>query len=204
MIFQAAVLLQEQHLTSLDSLHHLVGEWRFREGLSSDFRIEVILGVDAATFQPDASTPLVELEVCTNGHLFFSMPLNSSLTNFSVHLRFRQSGSLGRQSSETCREIAAQLKDYGIGVLALASDGERASFKRHDALFRLSSDRISAPMTELTEIINNHQIWEVIDSLHAFKCQRCRFAHSLSFSQGSGSFNAITMNKTLGIGPPLQ
>jgi hypothetical protein len=123
-IFQPAVLLQEQHLTSLDSLHHLVGEWRFCEGLSSDSRIEIIHGVDAATFQPDANTPLVELEVCKNEHMFFSMPLNPSLTNFSVHLRFLPSGSLGKHSSETCREIAAKLKDWGIDVLALASDGE--------------------------------------------------------------------------------
>jgi hypothetical protein len=56
-IFRPAVLLQEQRLTSLDSLHHLVGEWRFREGLSSDSRIEVILVVDAATFQPDVFRP---------------------------------------------------------------------------------------------------------------------------------------------------
>jgi hypothetical protein len=37
----------------LDSLHHLVGEWRFREGLCSDSQIEFIFGVDAAMFQPD-------------------------------------------------------------------------------------------------------------------------------------------------------
>jgi hypothetical protein len=203
-IFQPTVLLQEQHFRSLDSLHHLVSEWRFREGLSSDSRIEVILGVDAATFQPDANIPLVELEVCKNGHLFFSMPLNPSLTNFSVHLRFLPSGSLGRRSSETCREIAAQLKDCKIDVLALASDGERASLKCYDALFRLYSDRTFVPMTELTKIINNHETWEIATPLHALKCQRCWLAHSLSFSRGSISFDAKTMNKTLSIEPPSQ
>jgi hypothetical protein len=74
MIFQSTVLLHEQHLTSLDSLHHLVGECRFRDELSSDSQIDIILEVDAATLQPDANSPLVELEVCKNGQLFFFNP----------------------------------------------------------------------------------------------------------------------------------
>jgi hypothetical protein len=59
-------------------------------------------------------------------------------------------------------------------------------------------------MTELTQVVDGTEIWEVADPLRAFKCQRCRLVHSLSFSAGSKTFSARTLNNTLGIGPPLE
>jgi hypothetical protein len=70
-LFQPVVLFEKQYLICLDSLHNLVAEWRCREGRSSDSPIKLILGVDAATFQPDAGTSMVDAELCKNGHLSF-------------------------------------------------------------------------------------------------------------------------------------
>jgi hypothetical protein len=120
----------------------------------------------------------------------FSMPLDSSFANFPVHVRFGPSGSFGKHSAEICVEIVAQLKNSAINVLAVASDGERACLRRHDTLFVRYLDRPSAPMTELAQLIDYNEIWEVADPLHAFKCQRCRPVRSLTFSPRSRSFCA--------------
>jgi hypothetical protein len=66
----------------------------------------IILGVDAATFEHDDNTPIVDLTICKNVHLFFAMPLDPRLSNFSAHLKFLPSGSLGNHSAEICSEMA--------------------------------------------------------------------------------------------------
>jgi arginyl-tRNA synthetase len=55
----------------------------------------------------------------------FSMPPDPALANFSMSIRFLPSGSLRKNPAEICAEIVAQLKNSGIDVLAVASDGRR-------------------------------------------------------------------------------
>jgi hypothetical protein len=59
-------------------------------------------------------------------------------------------------------------------------------------------------MTELDPLIDCNEIWELADPLHALKCQRCRLVRFLTFSPGSRSFCARTLDETLGIGEPLE
>jgi hypothetical protein len=46
-------------------------QWRFKNALTADLHVPVILGIDAATFEPDDNTPIVKLTICKKGHLFF-------------------------------------------------------------------------------------------------------------------------------------
>jgi hypothetical protein len=41
-------------------------QWRFKNGLAADLRVLIILGADAATFEPDDNTSIVDLTICKN------------------------------------------------------------------------------------------------------------------------------------------
>jgi hypothetical protein len=69
------------------------------------------------------------------------MPLDPGFSNFSTHLKFLLSGSLGNHSAEICSEIATELRKAIFDVLAVAIDGDRACLKRHDLML---NDRYSA------------------------------------------------------------
>jgi hypothetical protein len=121
-------------------------QWRFQNGLAADLRVLIILGVDAATFEADDNTPIVDLAICKYWHLFFDMPLDPELSNFSTQLKFLPSRSLWNHSAETCSEIATELRKGNFDVLAVATDGDHPCFKRHELLYDRYSARISAPM----------------------------------------------------------
>jgi hypothetical protein len=88
----------------------------------------------------------------------FSMPLDPSLANFSLHIQFLPSGSFAKHSAEICAEIMAQFKNSAIDVLAVTSDGERACLRRHSALFARYLDWLSAPMTKLASLVDCNEI----------------------------------------------
>jgi hypothetical protein len=118
------------------------------------------------------------------------MPLDPGFSNFSTHLKFLLSGSLGNHSAEICPEIATELRQGNFYVLAVATDSDRACLKCHDLLYDRYSARISAPMDELIHVIDDTKIWEIVDPLHVFTCQRCRLVHLLSFTRVDKPFTA--------------
>jgi hypothetical protein len=59
-------------------------------------------------------------------------------------------------------------------------------------------------MDELIHVIDDTEIWEVVDPLHVVKCQRCRLVHRLSFTSVDKPFTARSLNSTLGLEPPLE
>jgi hypothetical protein len=132
-------------------VHHIVEQWRFREGLSDHLQVPVILGVDAATFEPDDKTPITELTVSRNVHFFFVMPINSKISNFSAHIRALASGSLGKQSAAIYADATRELQKCGLNVLPLASDGERRWLARHETLFGHYRHRLSEPINEISK-----------------------------------------------------
>jgi hypothetical protein len=202
--FHPLVLAEEQYLTEICSMVHIMEQWRFQNGLAADLRVPIILGVDAATFEADDNTPIVELTICKKGHLFFALPLDLGLSNFSAHLKFLPSWSLGNHPAEKCSEIPTELRKGNFDVLAMATDGDRSCLKRHDLLYDRYSARISAPMDELIHVIDDTEIWEISDPLHVFKCQRCRLVHRLSFTRVDKPFTARSLISILGLGPPLE
>jgi hypothetical protein len=202
--FQPLVLVEEQYLAEICSMVHIMEQWRFRNGLAADLCVPIILGANAAIFEPDDNTPIVDLTICKNRHLFFAMPLDPWLSNFSAHLKFLPSGSLGNHSDEMCSEIATELGKGNFDVMAVANDSDRACLKRHDLLYDRYSARISAPMDELIHGIDNTEIWEISDPLHVVKCQRCRPVHRLSFTRVDKPFTARLLNSILGLGLPLE
>jgi hypothetical protein len=142
---------------------HILNQWRFKNGLAADLRVPIIFGVDAATFKPDDNTPIVDLTICKNEHLFFAMPFDLGLSNLSAYLKFLPSGSLGNYFAEICLEIATELKKGNFDVLTVVTDGGRAYLKRQDLLYNRYSARISAPMDELIHVIDDTEIWEIAD-----------------------------------------
>jgi hypothetical protein len=133
-------------------------QWRFKNGFASDLRVSIILDVDVATFERDDNTPIVDLTICENGHLFFAIPLDPGLSNFSADLKFLPSWSLGNQSAEICSEIATELRKSNFDVLAVATDGDCTCLKHHDLLYDRYSARISAPMDELIHVTDDTEI----------------------------------------------
>jgi hypothetical protein len=88
--------------------------------------------------------------------------------------------------------------------MAVGTDGDRACFKRHDLLYDLYSERISAPMDEVIHVIDNTEIWEIADPFHVFKCQWFRLVHRLSFARVDKPFTVQSLNSILGLGPTLD
>jgi hypothetical protein len=138
------------------------------------------------------------------GTCFFEMPLDPWLSNFSAHLKFLPSGSLGNRSAEISSEIATELRENNFNVLAVATDGDRACLKRHDLLYDRYYHENFSLMDELIHVIDDTEIWEIADSLHPFKCQRCKLVHRLSFIRVEKPFTARSLNSILGLEPPLE
>jgi hypothetical protein len=181
----------------------IVDKWRRKAQLSPERQIDVIMGVDAASFAP---TKLPDqdhyVRYC---YLFHVMPTDPQLPSFTAHLLPHQSPSLGTNGYKRYDEVSQILGREEVRVLAYSSDGDRGNISRQRDLFETYKNILHYSIEDIcARTVQSIQgPWWIADTLHALKCQRARLENDLWLGPGLGPVNAEGLNATLDLSVAL-
>jgi hypothetical protein len=187
---------QETWLQERRNIPRIVAKWRTEMKLG-DVVVEAVMGVDAASFAPtrlEIDGPYVKY--C---FLFLIMPIDPTLSNFTVHLLPQESESLGQNDVDLYRELCAELIKGRIHVLTYATDGDRGNITEQKNLFLSYRDKLNQPIEAICADVfgdRDEPFW-IADTLHVLKCQRTRLDKELYLSEEIPFINATKLNETL-------
>jgi hypothetical protein len=193
----------ELSLQNTDQIPSIVHSWRAKEKLADDLVIDVILGVDAASFAP-TELPGHDRPV-RYSYLFHVMPTNPEWTSFTIHLYPHASPSLGQKGYDLYNKIANSLLNQKVKVLTYATDGDRGNLLAQKKIFDSYREYLDEEMEVICDRVfpSMEGPWWIADTLHVLKCQRSRLENDLFLDPDFSPINAETMNESLDLGAPL-
>jgi hypothetical protein len=108
------------NLTNRTDIAQLIIKRRERKAFRSDCRIDGVLGIDAALFEPIIFEGMSE--PCWNDHLIQFIPLNPIYSNLTVHILLHHNGSLGRECSAFISNANEKLHKIHIETIHEATE----------------------------------------------------------------------------------
>ena len=196
----------KEALLNTNKLHAICDLFRRLHDLDKETSIEAVLGIDAMSMEPVTS----ETGECplgsNNVFLFYLMPLQCHLKSVAIHLMPRPKGNAGPDVIARAKELKMILRDKGIHVRYLATDGDSGYKGLYDEMLKqwwpcYVSRGLDGVSTQLEEC----ECPILGDLLHLMKNARARLiGNAITIClDGSFSFTADDMNRVLKLGLSL-
>lgn len=204
--FSAPLQAWKECLLDFNKIYSICGLFRGIHALDFACDVEVVLGVDAMAMEPVLETNTEVSAGNNNVFLFYVMPLRCEFRSFPVHVMPRAKGNAGPDVIERLKSVKDKLREFGIVVKYVATDGDSGYKCLHDFMFsKWRPVYSSSGLDEVSKAIESCEFPIAGDLLHILKNARARLlAGPITLSlDGAFSFTADDMNKILQIGQSL-
>lgn len=204
--FAAPVQAWKECLLNIDKVHSICDLFRRVHSLDASFEVDAVLGIDAMSMEP-VSVGNMECPTASNSvFLFYLMPLACQLKSIAVHLMPRTKGNAGPDVIATAQALKDKLRQHGIHVRYLATDGDSGYKCLYDNMLKAWwPSYMKHGLDGVASAVESCECPILGDLLHMLKNARARLiGNVVSLSlDGSFSFTAADMNKVLQLGLPL-
>lgn len=151
---------------------------------------------------------ICDLNVHSTQKSFFAFILepNSPLLPIVIlHISESNDGRVHQQELEKISIIFSKLKEYNIESKFIITDGETGMNKMHKIVFEKYKDMLGTyNLDNLMKIVEETDIWPVLDVLHGTKSARGRLVdNNICFWNYADLFNAEMIENRLNLGKPL-